>query len=562
MSARQPRFNQQVLIDTTPLPDDIPKVAEVGASSAPLLSASFFIGARCKPYNDDFMLCKTEANGKGETECLKEGRKVTRCAASVLEDINKSCLEEFRKHWQCLDNNNQQLWQCRGVERGLNKCVFDKLKLEKTIPGAPENETPANRSDVYSIGRAIETPAKAAGPLYVQDSLHICTLIWNWCPQCSRYTSASRHTSASGQYTFNKQYSIAYKMLHEQGFSVFLTRGGKRYAEYEVVHDEVQGTIYRRLDSTKRVHTGAFSTVAIAKTKDDRDESVTLSCDFGKSYRMFTASALRVQVFIDQGHQRPREAAFSIERKDVLNHKWEIGTILPLPSRKAVNYRNDAEAGTATGRGCIRVCLTRGHLYGHTEDFDRILGPNGDTVCFEFQCRPKGFDFETPAKTRSIGDREPQQPKNLREPDPQSFNQERKATSRARASEDQEVADDKRNDGAPVKATQRSAVTPASTQVAPQPAATSHDQIDLAKSKISPTPLCRKRKATDDIAQNQEAAEHAGSMTPAIRVAPTIAGGQIEKLAKELWEAQEKATRPDALEAQQLPVLVPPPPPI
>ncbi|KAF7195396.1 hypothetical protein HII31_03288, partial [Pseudocercospora fuligena] len=85
---------------------------------------------------------------------------------------------------------------------------------------------------------------------------------------------------------------------------------------------------------------------------------------------------------------------------------------------------------------------------------------------------------------------------------------------------------------------------------------------DLAKSKISPTPLCRKRKATDDIAQNQEAAEHAGSMTPAIRVAPTIAGGQIEKLAKELWEAQEKATRPDALEAQQLPVLVPPPPPI
>ncbi|KXS99556.1 hypothetical protein AC579_9187 [Pseudocercospora musae] len=152
MSARQPRFNQQVLIDTTPLPDDIPKVAEVGASSAPLLSASFFIGARCKPYNDDFMLCKTEANGKGETECLKEGRKVTRCAASVLEDINKSCLEEFKKHWQCLDNNNQQLWQCRGVERGLNKCVFDKLKLEKTIPGAPENETPVHlrKKQIYA----------------------------------------------------------------------------------------------------------------------------------------------------------------------------------------------------------------------------------------------------------------------------------------------------------------------------------------------------------------------------------------------------------------------------
>lgn len=77
------RFNQQALIDTTPLPDDIPKVQELGASSAPLLSASYFIGARCKAYNDDYMMCKTEANGRGEFECMKEGRKVTRCAASV-----------------------------------------------------------------------------------------------------------------------------------------------------------------------------------------------------------------------------------------------------------------------------------------------------------------------------------------------------------------------------------------------------------------------------------------------------------------------------------------------
>lgn len=76
-------FNQQVLYDTTPLPDSIPKVKEIGASSAPLLSASFFIGARCKDYNDDYMQCKTENPGKGEFECLKEGRRVTRCARSV-----------------------------------------------------------------------------------------------------------------------------------------------------------------------------------------------------------------------------------------------------------------------------------------------------------------------------------------------------------------------------------------------------------------------------------------------------------------------------------------------
>lgn len=76
-------FNQQVLVDTTPLPDSIPPVKEIGASSAPLLSAAFFIGARCRPYNDDYMQCKTENPGRGELECMKEGRRVTRCAASV-----------------------------------------------------------------------------------------------------------------------------------------------------------------------------------------------------------------------------------------------------------------------------------------------------------------------------------------------------------------------------------------------------------------------------------------------------------------------------------------------
>jgi hypothetical protein len=63
-----------------------------------------------------------------------------------IEDINKSCLEEFRAHYECLDNNNQQLWQCRPAEWRLNKCVFHNLvrnhpqrprmkpNMEKRIP--------------------------------------------------------------------------------------------------------------------------------------------------------------------------------------------------------------------------------------------------------------------------------------------------------------------------------------------------------------------------------------------------------------------------------------------
>lgn len=135
---REPHLNYKLYTDSTPLPKDIPPVDEVGATSAPLYSAAYFIGARCQPYNDDFMLCKEEAQGTGELDCLKEGRRVTRCAASVIKDINAHCAESFKLHWQCLNENNHKMLSCRKAETLLNKCVFENLKLEKEIPGAEE----------------------------------------------------------------------------------------------------------------------------------------------------------------------------------------------------------------------------------------------------------------------------------------------------------------------------------------------------------------------------------------------------------------------------------------
>ena len=44
-----------------------------------------------------------------------------------LKDINDNCLAEFRAHWQCLDNNNHQMWYCRRPERVLNRCVYQKI---------------------------------------------------------------------------------------------------------------------------------------------------------------------------------------------------------------------------------------------------------------------------------------------------------------------------------------------------------------------------------------------------------------------------------------------------
>lgn len=135
---REPSLNHALLIDTAPLPSSIPSVDEIGASSAPLLSASYFIGARCAPYNDDFMLCKEQSKDGGEIECLKEGRRVTRCASSVIKDLNAHCKESFQLHYECLNNSNYDLYKCRLAEGMLNDCVFKSLGLKKVIPGVEE----------------------------------------------------------------------------------------------------------------------------------------------------------------------------------------------------------------------------------------------------------------------------------------------------------------------------------------------------------------------------------------------------------------------------------------
>lgn len=49
-----PATAHQPYKDPTPLPAHVPKVQELGTTSAPLKSAAFFIGAYCKEYNGEF----------------------------------------------------------------------------------------------------------------------------------------------------------------------------------------------------------------------------------------------------------------------------------------------------------------------------------------------------------------------------------------------------------------------------------------------------------------------------------------------------------------------------
>ncbi|THU91913.1 Ndufa8, NADH-ubiquinone oxidoreductase complex I 19kd subunit [Dendrothele bispora CBS 962.96] len=127
-------------VDPTPLPDNVPKVQELGLTSAPLKSAAFFIGAYCKEFNEDFMLCKAE--NREPSHCLKEGRRVTRCATDLINKMRENCLSQFQEHWNCLERNNQEYYMCRKPERTLNACMFEKLGLTKTIPGAPAGQKP------------------------------------------------------------------------------------------------------------------------------------------------------------------------------------------------------------------------------------------------------------------------------------------------------------------------------------------------------------------------------------------------------------------------------------
>jgi hypothetical protein len=54
MNPQQGSLSQEKYVDPAPMPSEIPHVDEVGATSAPLKSAAFFIGAYCKEFNGSF----------------------------------------------------------------------------------------------------------------------------------------------------------------------------------------------------------------------------------------------------------------------------------------------------------------------------------------------------------------------------------------------------------------------------------------------------------------------------------------------------------------------------
>lgn len=94
--------------------------------------SSYCVGLRRDDAEYSGGYCHSEAKSKAKLRARTENSVLT-YQLNRIEDVNKHCLNEFRKHWTCLDNNNQQLWQCRPDEWKLNKCVFDNLVRSSSL---------------------------------------------------------------------------------------------------------------------------------------------------------------------------------------------------------------------------------------------------------------------------------------------------------------------------------------------------------------------------------------------------------------------------------------------
>lgn len=114
------------------VPDHQLNVEELNVTSAVLMGAAHHYGAHCKKQNEAFMDCRIES--KDPRKCLREGREVTQCALSFFKKIKSSCNEEFTNYWSCLDYNNQDFTRCRRPQSTYDRCMSEKLNIERPKP--------------------------------------------------------------------------------------------------------------------------------------------------------------------------------------------------------------------------------------------------------------------------------------------------------------------------------------------------------------------------------------------------------------------------------------------
>lgn len=69
----------------------------------------------------------------------------------------------------CLENGNQQLWQCRPEEWKLNKCVYENL-VSRAAPGrpGPRKPLPLLTSPAQKLEKTVPDQPKASTPVHLR----------------------------------------------------------------------------------------------------------------------------------------------------------------------------------------------------------------------------------------------------------------------------------------------------------------------------------------------------------------------------------------------------------
>ncbi|OAV94637.1 hypothetical protein PTTG_05155, partial [Puccinia triticina 1-1 BBBD Race 1] len=163
------------------MPNEVPKVDELGVSSAPLKSASFYIGTFCKPYSGNRSvscqpppdihsapgsltalspelrglyalgpsgdpMCSRGVSSPSSQSLLSAYPLIILSPTVIPPSITKikaACLDEFTSHWKCLDRNNHGFEFCRKPEKDLNASIQKRnSRYSKWTSAYPREEEP------------------------------------------------------------------------------------------------------------------------------------------------------------------------------------------------------------------------------------------------------------------------------------------------------------------------------------------------------------------------------------------------------------------------------------
>ncbi|KAF7400727.1 hypothetical protein HZH66_005911 [Vespula vulgaris] len=125
-----------VVTEKVKLPDDSElTVQEINVTYPVLQAASFYVGKKCEWQSNEFMLCREEE--KDARRCINEGKALTACALDFFKQLKKHCREDFEQYVRCIERSSgtMELSKCRKTQAVVDKCVLDKLNIERPAFG-------------------------------------------------------------------------------------------------------------------------------------------------------------------------------------------------------------------------------------------------------------------------------------------------------------------------------------------------------------------------------------------------------------------------------------------